>query len=313
MNAKLAEELFHYGVLGMKWGIRRYQPYSKDYKGDGKFIGKKDKISRDDDVLIPKGVKAYRISKDKTESNSSYRYMTVDPNDRNFYKSMWGNTMKKDIGSVSKKDKIYEQTYKTTSDLISPSATKRSKIANNLMKRKDIQEEVAASRTVKDTVEATGWTSAQAKTAFSLARRHDTKHMSKENVDNINKRYKENLKNVKKELGTGFDDVSFFSSMGSSDYLKAEYGKAVVKKGYNMSIDDYGANFPGKNQRVNAPIIVYDVDKYVRQIGSKRVSDYSASLAGESYAYDMAYIPKRVSDEYLLPNLFKDKLGWEFY
>lgn len=32
--------LCHYGILGMHWGIRRFQPYPKGYDGDGKFIGK---------------------------------------------------------------------------------------------------------------------------------------------------------------------------------------------------------------------------------------------------------------------------------
>ena len=63
------EYLAHHGIMGMHWGIRRYQPYPDGYRGDGKFVGKSD---AEYDAEEKKARAAYKVQK------ASYRSAKKD-------------------------------------------------------------------------------------------------------------------------------------------------------------------------------------------------------------------------------------------
>lgn len=100
LNILRNDVICHHGILGMHWGIRRFQPYGKGYHGDGKFVGtlKKgaDRVKKGIRDIRDKKYREYDTSYEKAGSKYARRtkYTNID-------------------GSLNEKGKFHSQDYIT--------------------------------------------------------------------------------------------------------------------------------------------------------------------------------------------------------
>lgn len=55
--------LVHHGILGMKWGVRRYQPYPSGYSGSGREVGEARKATLRTKIRAKRDAKEYARAK----------------------------------------------------------------------------------------------------------------------------------------------------------------------------------------------------------------------------------------------------------
>lgn len=294
------DHICHYGVKGMKWGVRHVKPVNHKQRLFGRAI------DWEDELTVDPGTKLYRITPHSKEK-SNYRYVTVDENDRNYYKSEWSKTVRSGEigkGKSNKPNEVYENEYEVKTKLKMPSAKKRQEIAYRIGKSdkyKELDARLSLEEWVEDANQSQNMTSKQA--------REYVDKMQKKNPE----QYSKYINDLKAQLSNAYSNQPpewlasrVLSNTGGSDEIRSMFLDEVKKAGYNATVDDYGAAFKGSKNRVNTPLILIDPDSTTSQTKSTKISVEDAEAAGKQYVNDIMSISSSKSKKYFVPNVMKD-------
>ena len=235
--------LYHHGVKGQKWGVRRYQQYPKGKHGT--FLGQ----SRDDDILIKRGTAAYRVQHGKKLIGEGQTYVAFDKLDHIKYLSI-STDSETGLAVSGTMPGSKKQSVKLLlkNDLIAPSYQK-------------------SMDAFIDTVDKIGLKNVS----------KEISKFSKKDAKDFIKEYKhKTITECRDEAYVKF--VSTFAN--DSKARKMFYGN-LQKQGYNALIDEWDNDFG--DGMTKSPVIVFDKQKDLKVSKTKEISSKDNSYFEDIY------------------------------
>lgn len=133
-------ELYHFGIKGQRWGVRRYQNPDGSLTALGRQR-QKQLMESDKETVIAKGTKLYRISSNnKSDTSDGKIYVNASKEGGDYY-----ITSSLATNMIMEKGKIYIHEYIATKDIKLPDKKTMEKIELGLLKDKKIQRELVDS------------------------------------------------------------------------------------------------------------------------------------------------------------------------
>ena len=255
--------LEHFGILGMKWGIRRYQNLDGSLTAEGKVrygysntkvekpVKWKTKLSAKDkeDIRIDKNTEFQNISMNEARSKNGHVYVSYTDHDNILYSGFYASTLKDWYDAK----KVYLNKIKVKDDLIAPSKEKR--IQEFIDMYSDQKTETIDYLTYGK-LHTLNLATMVNMLPFVDLTKHYTKKYSDLGEDQLAKLY---------------PDFSAYmvGEYGKEDWGRKEYFDRLQKKGYNAITDDHDIKDFGSD----APMIIFNGNKTISDVVSRIMSD----------------------------------------
>lgn len=268
-NQNESRELYHYGVLGMKWGIRRTP----------------EQLGR-----VRKGTKLYRVTPNKNESEEGSTYVTYLPQDRDMYRGAFARQGGfASYYKIDPDDPLYESVYKLKKDLKVAGFDEQKRIVNRLVKQNNskIMKNLAKNYVDEQFEKFEGYKDwykrllKEGKTKAILSEKDLQEGFFGEATT-----HKKEVDKVLKDFGSMDADELYravSTRFGTEQALKESVITELKNKGYNAMIDQ--ASVKGGKVPIEgyAPLIIFDRGEVMSKLSSKKISERTMEKANERY------------------------------